>query len=107
LTSTSRDEQLHLKAIELIRAAYDVVDGMRRVDLAVLNEARPPALRYHAQYELVREFLERANAMLAFAGQLGLITSEEDGEIRRAVGRNHPELEQWLEDEDKRLSGES
>jgi hypothetical protein len=107
LTSTSRDEQLHLKAVELIRAAYDVVDGMRRVDLAALNDARPPTLRYHAQYELVREFLVRANTMLDFAGHLGLIESEEDGQIRRAVGRDHPELDQWLEDEDKRLSGET
>jgi hypothetical protein len=105
--STSRDEKLHLKAVELIRAAYDLVDGMRRVDLAALNEARPPTLRYHAQYELVREFINRANTMLDFATKLGLIDPEEDGEIRRSVGRDHPELGKWLEDEDKRLSGES
>ena len=84
--SISRNEQLHLKAVESIRAAYDLVDRMRRVSLAALNEARPPTLRYHAQYELVREFLVRANTMLDFAGHLGLIESEEDGEIRRAVG---------------------
>jgi hypothetical protein len=102
-----RDEQLHIKAIELIRAAYDVVDGMRRVDLAALNDARPPTLRYHAQYELVREFIARANTMLEFAGQLGLIDSEEDAEIGRSAGRDHPELFQWIDDEDKRLSAES
>jgi hypothetical protein len=102
-----RDEQLHLKAVELVRAAYDAADGMRRVDLAALNEVRPPTLRYHAQYELVREFITRANTMLDFAGQLGLIESEEDGEIRRSVGRDHPELDRWLEDEDERLSTES
>lgn len=45
--------------------------------------------------------------MLDFAGQLGLIDSHEDGEIRRSVGRDHPELDQWLEQEDKRLSVES
>jgi hypothetical protein len=31
----------------------------------------------------------------------------EDGEIRRAVGRDHPDLCQWLEDEDERLSGKT
>ena len=107
MTSTSRDEQLHVKAVELIRAAYDVVDGMRQVDLAALNDPRPPTLRYHAQYELVRDFLERAGTMLEFAGQLGLIGSEENGEIMRSVAHDHPELFQWLDDEDKRLSGES
>ena len=107
MTSTSRDEQLHMRAVGLVRAAYDRVDGMRSVDLAALNEARPPRLRYHAQFELVREFNERANAMLELAGQLGLIDPEEDAEIRRSAGRDHPELFQWLESEDERLSGES
>jgi hypothetical protein len=65
---------------------------MRSVDLAAINDVRLPTLRYHAQYELVREFLERAGAMLEFAGQLGLIESEEDGEIRRSFARDHPEL---------------
>ncbi len=83
-----------------------MADAMRKVHLDALNEARPPTLRYHAQYELVREFLARAGASLNFAGQLGLIDSEEDGEIHRSFARDHPELFQWLEDEDKRLSGE-
>jgi hypothetical protein len=107
MSARHRDEQLHLKAVELVRAAYDVVDAMRRVDLAAINEVRPPTLRYRAQYELVREFIVRANTMLDFAGQLGLIESDEDGEIRRSVGRDHPDLDQWLEDEDKRLLAES
>src|SRR6266853_288168 len=107
MSARHRDEQLHLKAVELVRAAYEVVDGMRSVDLAALNEARPPTLRYHAQYELVREFITRANAMLEFAGRLGLIESEENGEMGRSVGRDYPELFQWLEDEDERLSTES
>jgi len=67
--STSRDEQLHLKAVELIRAAYDVADGMRNVDLTALNDVRPRMLRYHAQYELVREFVSRANELVEFAGK--------------------------------------
>src|SRR5882762_384177 len=95
-----RDEQLHLKSVELVRAAYDVADRMRKVDLAAINEVRPPTLRYHSQYELVREFITRPDTMLDFAGQLGLIESEEDGEIRRSVGRAHPELDRWLEDEE-------
>ncbi len=45
--------------------------------------------------------------MLDFAGRRGLIESEEDAEIRRSVARDHPELFQWLEDEDERLSTES
>jgi len=84
-----------------------MADAMRTVHLDSLNEARPPTLRYHAQYEIVREFLERAGAMLNFADQLGLIDSQEDGEILRSFARDHPELYQWLEGEDKRLSGES
>ena len=102
----TRDEQLHLKAVELVRAAYDMAARMRRVDLAAINEPRPPTLRYHAQYELVREFIERANTMLDFAGQLGLIESEEDAEMRRSLAHDHGELLQWLENEDRRLSGE-
>ena len=101
--SASGDEDLHRQAIELIRAAYEAADGMRRVDLAAINEVRPPTLRYHAQYELVRAFIDRANGMLELAGHLGLIDSQEDAEIRRS----NPELNQWLEDEDKRLLGES
>jgi len=34
--------------------------------------------------------------MLDFGGQLGVIDSDEDAEIRRAVGRDHPELEDML-----------
>src|SRR5438552_1316168 len=105
MSGRPRDEPLHLKAVELVRAAYEVAD-MRRVDLAAINEVRPPTLRYHAQYELVREFIARANTMLDFAGQLGLIESEEDAEIRRSAGRDHSDLFQWLADEDKRLSAE-
>ncbi len=50
-----------------------MADKMRKVNLDALNEPRPPTLRYHAQYEVVMEFLNRAGAMLQFAGQLGLI----------------------------------
>ena len=76
---------------------------MRKVNLDALNEARPPTLRYNAQHELVREFIERASALLNFAGQLGLIDFAEDAALRR----DHPDLSQWMEDEDKRLSGKS
>jgi hypothetical protein len=102
--STGRDEKLHLKAVELVRAAYDMANRMRTVDLDAINDVRPPVLRYHAQYEIVVEFMNRANAMLDFAGQLGLVTSEEDGEIRRSAA---PELAQWLAAADKRLSAET
>ena len=101
--SFSRDERLHLRAVELIRAAYDMADRMRKVDLAAVNEVRPPTLRYHAQYELVRAFIDQANGMLELAGHLGLIDPHENAEILRS----NPELNQWLEDEDTRLSGEA
>jgi hypothetical protein len=94
--STTSDADLHRRAVELVRAAYDIADRMRSVDLAAVNGPRPPKLRYQAQHELVREFLHVAGAMLDFAGQLGLIDSDEDAEIRRAVGRDHPELEEML-----------
>jgi hypothetical protein len=102
--NASRDEERHSKAIELVRAAYDVADSMRKVNLGALNDSRPPTLRYHAQYELVREFVAQANAMLDFAGKLGLIDADENREISRSVA---PELWQWLDDEDKRLSTET
>jgi hypothetical protein len=50
------------------------------------------------------EFINRAGAMLEVAGQLGLIDSEENGEILRSISR---ELTQWLEDEDKRLESKA
>jgi hypothetical protein len=104
MSPSNRDEQLRRKAVELIRAAYDVADRMREgVDLDALNESRPPTLRYHAQYELVREFIDRANAMSDFAGRLGLIDSDEDV----AIVRDHPDLWQWMETEDQRLSSDS
>jgi hypothetical protein len=100
---SNRDEHLSRKAVELVRAAYDVADRMRKVDLDAVNEPRPPTLRYHAQYELVREFIERANAMREFAGRLGLIDSNEEA----AIVRDHPDLWQWMETEDQRLSSGS
>jgi len=101
---THHDEELHRKAVELVREAYDMADKMRKVNLDALNYPRPSKMRYHAQYEVVMEFLNRAGAMLEFAGQLGLIDSEESGEILKAIS---PELTQWLEDEDKRLESEA
>jgi hypothetical protein len=101
--SSGRDELLHRKVVDEVRAAYDMADRMRTVDLAAINRVAPPTQRYHAQYELVREFISRAGAMLDLAGQLGLIDADEDAEMRRSAA---PELAQWLEDEDRRLSAE-
>lgn len=95
-----REEDLHRRAVELVRAAYDMADKMRNVDREAINQSRPPTLRYHAQYEIVRDFVAQANGMLELAGQLGLIGSAEDADIRKEL----PELWKWLEDEDKRLS---
>jgi len=106
MTNKQRDERLHKKAVELVRAAYDIADRMRSVDLDAINDPRPPTLRYHAQYELVMEFINRAGAMLDFAGKLGLIDSDESLAILRDIGKKHPELDQWLADEDKRLATE-
>ena len=106
MTGKQRDERLHRKAVELVRDAYDIADRMRNVDLAAINEPRPPTLRYHAQYELVREFVVQAGTMLDFACSLGLIEADEAAEILRAVGHDHPELDQWLANEDKRRSSE-
>jgi hypothetical protein len=107
MSGKQRDEDLHRKAVELVRAAYDMADRIRNVDLAAVNRPRPPTLRYHAQYELVMEFVNRANAMLEFAGNLGLIDSNESLAIRRDLNTDHPDLWQWLADEDKRLSSET
>jgi hypothetical protein len=79
---------------------------MRSVDLDAINESRPPTLRYHAQYELVREFVAQAGTILDFAVQLGLIDSDEAIQILRDAGTAHPDLFEWLESEDKRLSSE-
>lgn len=103
MSINNRDERLHQKALKLVRAAYDAADGMRKVDLDALNNGRPPTRRYHTQHELVREFIERASAMLNFAGHLGLIDSDEDVAMRR----NHADLWEWMAKEDERLSAES
>lgn len=103
MSISNRDERLHRKAIDLVRVAYDAADGMRAVDVDVLNGGRPPTRRYRAQYELVREFIERASAMLEFAGQLGLIDSDED----LAMRRNHADLWEWMAKEDERLASQS
>jgi uncharacterized protein YlaN (UPF0358 family) len=106
MPSKHRDERLHRKAVEEVRHAYQIADAMREVDLAAINDPRPPTLRYHAQYELVMEFVNRAGAMLDFAGKLDLIDSDEAKAILQEVGKDHPELDKWLADEDKRLSKE-
>jgi len=56
MTGKQRDEDLHRKATELVRAAYEMAARMRNVDLAAVNGPRPPTMRYHAQSELVIEF---------------------------------------------------
>ena len=99
--STSSDEDLHRKAVQLVRAAYEIADRMRSVDLTAVNRPRPAKLRYQAQHELVREYLGRAGAMLDFAGQLGLIKADEAVEILRAVGMDHPEVEDMLMSENE------
>jgi hypothetical protein len=104
MTGKQRDERLHRKAVELVRAAYDIADRMRNVDLAAINDPRPATLRYHAQYELVMEFINRAGAMLNFAEELGLIDTDESVVILRDLGTDHRELFQWLDNEDERLS---
>ena len=101
--SIRRDEQIDLRAAELVRAAYDVVDGIRKSISPNSMRRDLRRFRYRRQYEFVREFLERAGTMLEFAGQLGLIDSDENGEIMRSVALDLPELFEWLEDEDKRL----
>jgi len=50
------------------------------------------------------EFINRAGTMLDFAGNLGLIDSDESIAILRDFKTEHPDLDQWLTDEDKRLS---
>lgn len=100
MSSIDRYERLRKDAIELVRAAYEAADGMRKVDLDALNGGRPPTRRYHAQYELVREFIERAGAMLDFAGRLGLIEPDQDLEIRR----DHADMWGWMAREDARLA---
>jgi hypothetical protein len=46
---THHEEELHRKAVELVREAYDMADKMRKVNLDALNEPRPPTMRYHAE----------------------------------------------------------
>jgi hypothetical protein len=61
---THQDEELHRKAVELVRVAYDIADKMRKVNLDALNKPRSPTMGYHPQYEVVMEFLNRAGASL-------------------------------------------
>jgi hypothetical protein len=102
MSSDRRDEQLHRRAVESVREAYDMADRMRKVNLDAVNGPRPPAMRYHAQHEIVREFITQANGMLELAGELGLIDADEGAALRR----EHPDKWQWMENEDARLSYE-
>jgi hypothetical protein len=39
---THHDEELHRKAVEFVREAYDMADKMRKVNLDALNEHALP-----------------------------------------------------------------
>jgi hypothetical protein len=63
--------------------------------------------RYQTQHDLVSEFVERANAMVNFGGELGLIESDEAVEILRAVSSDHPKLENVLMSEDGQVQSKT
>lgn len=88
--------QIRRKAKQLVKRAYQVAARMTTVNLASLNSVRPKKLRYRTQSDLVLEFVQRANAMMDFAGQLGLISPAESTRIVKAFWSAHPELEALL-----------
>ena len=96
MTEVTNMAQTRKAARRLIEDAYQTAADMQNVDLKAVNAPRPPNLRYQTQAELVREFLERANAIMQFAGELGLITPDEARALLRRHGRTHPELEAFL-----------
>jgi len=99
VNTVGRDDDLHRRAVELVRAAYHEADLMLGVDLAAVNRPRPRKLRYQSQDDLVREFVARAGAMLDFGVRLGLIEPDEDAEILRTLGTDDPRLDEWLKSE--------
>jgi hypothetical protein len=82
------------RALQLVREGYDAAIAMRRVDLKVLNAARPPGLQYKSHDELFREFWHAAGSVARFAVVLGLITPADDEKILRehssALDANDP-----------------
>jgi hypothetical protein len=88
--------QTRKAARRLIEEAYETAADIQNVNLEAVNAPRRPNLRYQTQFELVREFLERANAIMQFAGDLGLITPDEARALLITHGRTNPELEAFL-----------
>lgn len=84
-------QTLKTDAVRLIREAYEVAARMQNVDVSHLNAGRPKEFRYRNRGDLVREFTEIANAMVQFAGDLGLITAEEAMSIAKESHAGHPE----------------
>jgi hypothetical protein len=90
-TVETDNQELKTRALRLIREAYEVAEQMQNVNLSRLNAARPQEFRYRNRGDLIREFTERANAMVQFAGDLGLITVEEALLIAKESSSGHPD----------------
>src|SRR5690349_2745926 len=90
------EPEIRRKSVELIRDSYEMAGRMVNVDLEAVNRSRPSRLRYGSQSELVREFVERANATMEFATSIGLLTADEAKDLLRGIGQEHPALQDWL-----------
>ncbi len=83
---------LRRHALDLVRQRCEAAADMRHVRLERINRSRPTELRYRTIDEVVREFMEEANAVSTFAVEVGLITSEEARRVILEIFASHPEM---------------
>jgi hypothetical protein len=83
MPSPGSDETPRAKALGLIAKAWDVARGMEDTPIEAVNRVRPPELQYRSQEDLVREWVAVAGAVSTFAVQMGLITPDDDADLRR------------------------
>jgi hypothetical protein len=93
---TVDDARLRQKALELVQEAYENVVTMSAtdtVDLARLNQGRPPSHRYASREALLDEWEAMAGAVSTFAVSLGVLSPDEAAQVIRDFSEAHPELD--------------
>ena len=80
------------KALDLIAEQYEQAAGVHRTGFERLNRVRPTSLRYTSQFELDREYLSMAAAVVTFAVNMGLVSPDDVLQIMKQYFAAHSEL---------------
>ncbi len=92
MAGSSRSNQFHQRALQLIRDEYEQIHVVDQLGTDRVNRPRPRAIRYATRDEMIREYWAAANAVARFAVSLGVIGSEEAAIILREFTGRYPEL---------------